>query len=177
VAEELPGIRKQVGILRQIDATLDAETGPLSARRGEFSALQQRLESKTDEVSQHMAGVMERFKPGLFVGGQRLNLPDDNLDLERYFRLPKSHERHIHGRAHAGIRIVQEGATLVPVLDVHQMHPGPFTAKELAPFIEARMPPVQEEAIHRRRVMRQARSRKARPLLLADLERRYVNSS
>ena len=34
---------------------------------------------------------------------------EDNLDLERWFRLPKSHERRIHGRRHAGIWIVQDG--------------------------------------------------------------------
>jgi 2,3-bisphosphoglycerate-independent phosphoglycerate mutase len=37
--------------------------------------------------------------------------------LERWFRLPKSHERRIHGRRHAGVRLVQTGATLVPALD------------------------------------------------------------
>ena len=48
----------------------------------------------------------------------------DNLDLERWFRLPKRHERRIHGRRHAGIRIVQDGPTLVLALDAHVAHPG-----------------------------------------------------
>ena len=38
-------------------------------------------------------------------------------------------------------------------------------------------PPVDEqEAVSRRKVMRKARSKKKRPLLLAELERRYINS-
>ena len=60
--------------------------------------------------------------------------PHDNLDLERWFRLPKSHERRIHGHHHAGIRIVREGATLIPTLDAHSRHPGVFTEDELIGF-------------------------------------------
>ena len=53
-----------------------------------------------------MATVMLSFLAGLFVGEQEYEAVRDNLDLERWFRLPKSHERRIHGRRHAGIRIV-----------------------------------------------------------------------
>jgi hypothetical protein len=38
-------------------------------------------------------------------------LPVDNLALERAFRLPKGHERRIHGHAHAGVRIVPSALT------------------------------------------------------------------
>ena len=149
----------------------------MRVRRAEFDALQRELEAKTDEVRAHMAAVMKSFEPGLFVGAKHLNLPEDNLDLERFFRLPKSHERHIHGRAHAGVRIVEEGATLIPALDAHRSHPDPFSGEELSPFVGAEIPAAQREAIHRRRVMRQARSKKARARLLRDLERRYRDSS
>ena len=97
----------------------------------------------------------------------------DNLDLERWFRLPKSHERRIHGRRHAGIRIVQDGPTLVLALDAHAAHPGPFTADDLLPYRTAREPPCQREALNRRKIMKKARSKKKRPILLAELERRY----
>src|SRR4051794_35447381 len=97
----------------------------------------------------------------------------DNLDLERWFRLPKSHERRIHGHRHAGVRIVQDGPTLVLALDAHMAHPGRFTAEDLLPYRTAREPPCQREALNRRKVMRKARSKKKRPILLAALERRY----
>ena len=74
-------------------------------------------------------------------------MPRDNLDLERWFRVPKGHERRIHGRCHAGVRIVQEGATMLLALDAQPSfrHGGEraavpqavglwdtFTGKELA---------------------------------------------
>jgi len=93
----------------------------------------------------------------------------DNLDLERWFRLPKSHERRIHGHRHAGIRIVLEGPTLVHALDAHAAHPEPFTVEDLLPYRAAQEPPCQSEARNRRKIMRKARSKKTRPALLANL--------
>ena len=58
-------------------------------------------------------------------------------------------------------------------LDAHVTHPGPFAADDLLPYRMAREPPCQEQALNRRRIMRKARSKKNRPLLLTDLERRY----
>lgn len=101
----------------------------------------------------------------------------DNLDLERWFRNPKGHERRIHGRAHAGVRIVQEGPTLLLALDAHGEHPEPFRPADLQPYANARAPLCQDEAIHRRKIMRKARSRKKRGFLLAELEVRYLNTS
>ena len=88
------------------------------------------------------------------------DLPVDNQDLERWFRVPKGHERRIHGHRHAGVRIVHEGPTLLLVLNAHESHPEPFTAQELLPSREAQDPPDQQEAIQRRKVMRKARSKK-----------------
>jgi hypothetical protein len=129
-----------------------------------------------DSIRQSMARVMISFLAGLFVGEGKFEEIKDNLDLERWFRLPKSHERRIHGHRHAGVRIVQEGPTLVHALDAHVAHPGPFTATELLPYRTAREPPSQEQAIDRRKVMRKARSPNKRPVLLAELERRYRES-
>ena len=120
-----------------------------------------------------MAAVMISFLAGLFVGEGTFEEIRDNLDLERWFRLPKSHERRIHGHRHAGIRIVLEGPTLVHALDAHVAHPAPFTAEDLLPYRTAQEPACQEQALHRRRIMRKARSKKSRPKLLADLEQRY----
>ena len=108
-----------------------------------------------------------------FVGEEAYEAIRDNLDLERWFRLPKSHERRIHGHRHAGIRLVLEGPTLVPALDAHAAHPGPFSVDDLLHYRTAREPPCQTEARNRRTIMRKARSKKKRPLLLAELERRY----
>jgi hypothetical protein len=120
-----------------------------------------------------MVQVMTSFLAGLFVGEGVLEQIRDNLDLERWFRLPKSHERRIHGHRHAGIRIVLEGPTLVHALDAHVAHPEPFTADDLVPYRASREPPCQTQALNRRTIMKKARSPKKRPLLLADLERRY----
>ena len=124
-----------------------------------------------------MARVMLHFVAGLFVGVGKFEEWTDNLDLERWFRLPKSHERRIHGRRHAGIRLVLEGPTLVHALDTHAAHPEPFTAEDLLPYRTAKEPTCQREAVARRKIMRKARSKTKRPLLLADLERRYREST
>ena len=110
------------------------------------------------------------------VHDQTLPYLQDNLDLERWFRQPKGHERRIHGHRHAGVRIVQEGPTLLLALDAHVAPPEPFTAHDLEPYQDASAPPCQVEAIHRRKIMRKARAKK-RKLLLAALERRYLNAS
>jgi hypothetical protein len=132
-----------------------------------------RFEDEKDPIHQHMVRVMISFLAGLFVGGAKVKGIKDNLDLERWFRLPKSHERRIHGHRHAGIRIVQEGPTLVHALDAHVTHPQPFTGEDLLPYRTAREPPCQRDAMNRRKVMRKARSPEKRPILLAALERRY----
>jgi hypothetical protein len=132
-----------------------------------------RFEGTDDPIHRQMAVVMTSFLAGLFVGEGTFEEIRDNLDLERWFRLPKSHERRIHGHRHAGIRIVLEGPTLVHALDAHAARPGPFTVEDLLPYRAAREPPCQARALNRRTIMRKARSPKQRPLLLADLERRY----
>ena len=60
---------------------------------------------------------MRSFRAGLFAGGDAFDQIHDKLDLERWFRLTKGHERRIHGHRHAGVRILQEGPTLVHALD------------------------------------------------------------
>lgn len=135
-----------------------------------------RLLADADPIHQQMGRVMASFQSGLFVGGSRYDWPRDNLDLERWFRLPKGHERRIHGRSHAGVRIVQEGETLVLTLDAHREHPEPFTEVDLRAYREAEVPKSQKEAMHRRKVMRAARSPKKRAVLLRDLEKRYASS-
>jgi hypothetical protein len=120
---------------------------------------------------------MDSFRPGLFAGGDEIDQVQDNLDLERWFRLPKGHERRIHGHRHAGVRIVREGATMMLALDAHLTHPELFSVSDLLPYRSAREPECQRQAIHRHKVMRKARSKTKRPELLAELERRYLEAS
>jgi hypothetical protein len=138
--------------------------------------LQARFAAASDPIHLHMAQVMDSFGAGLFVGAGTFEQVQDNLELERWFRLPKSHERRIHGHRHAGVRIVIEGPTLVHALDAHAAHPEPFTADDLLPYRNAQEPACQTAALQRRKTMRKARSKKKRPILLADLERRYRES-
>jgi len=166
-------IREYVEVIAEVAATREPGTEDITERQEEFEALIDRFEESEDPIRHGMAEVMLSFLAGLFVGEGAYEAIQDNLDLERWFRLPKSHERRIHGRRHAGIRLVLEGPTLVPALDAHAAHPGPFTVDDLRPYRTAREPPGQTEARNRRTVMRKARSKKKRTLLLADLERRY----
>jgi hypothetical protein len=162
--------------IREVDASLDPATGRCVKRKQRFGALTRQLLADADPICQQMGRVMGSFRPGLFAGGERSDWPRDNLDLERWFRLPKGHERRIHGRCHAGVRIVQEGATMMLALDAHRHHPQPFTEEELRPYPDAEIPASQKEVIHRRKVMRAARSTKKRTPLLRKLEQRYAES-
>ena len=153
----------------------DAATG--DEREARFIARQQGWQSNTDPVYRHVAKMMGSFQPGLWVGGEAADFPEDNLDLERWFKHPKGHERRIHGRRHAGVRLVPQGPTLMLALDA-PVHPdGPFTVDDLQPYSHSRVPASQQQAVERGKIMRQARSRKKRHDLLADLEQRYLNSS
>jgi hypothetical protein len=160
-------------LIAEVAATLEPGTEDITEREAKFEALIDEFEATEDPIRHGMATVMLSFLAGLFVGDEEYEAIRDNLDLERWFRLPKSHERRIHGRRHAGVRLVQMGATLVLALDAHAAHPDSFTVEDLLPYRAAREPLCQTEALKRRTIMRRARSKKQRPALLADLERRY----
>lgn len=177
VAADLPVIQGHVEVVRSIAETLDPVSGDCVAREARFSVLRDLLQASSDTVQQQMAKVLASFQPGLFAGGDAAEMPRDNLDLERWFRNPKGHERRIHGHHHAGVRIVLEGPTLIHALDAHLRHPQPLTAADLLPYRHASPPPCQLQALARRKVMRHARSSQQRPQLLAELETRYKNSS
>jgi hypothetical protein len=182
VRAEHETIRGYVKDIKEVAATLDPEGGSYATRQERFQQLIDRfqqteeVDQAEDSIHQVMATVMISFVAGLFVGEGKFQEIRDNLDLERWFRLPKSHERRIHGHRHAGVRIVQEGPTLMQALDAHLSHPEPFAAEDLLPYHAAREPLSQKQARARRKVMKKARSKKKRPILLADLERRYRES-
>ncbi len=162
--------------MKRVEATLDPSQGSVQQRKRRYHRLKRRLKQSADSVRIQMAGVMVGFTAGLFAGPEADQEIRDNLDLERWFRLPKGHERRIHGRKHAGVRLVQEGATLMPALDAHQDREEPYQVEELLGYKDAKPPKQEQEAMHRRKVMRRARSKKQRPILLAELERRYLDA-
>jgi hypothetical protein len=96
-----------VETIQEVAATPDPARGQSASRQLDFEAIRSRLEGDGDPVHGHMAQLMHSFGPGLFAGGDDLASVPDNLDLERWFRLAKGHERRIHGHRHAGVRIVQ----------------------------------------------------------------------
>lgn len=177
MAADVPAIQGHVEVVRSIAAALDPAQGGCASREARFTVLHEKLQASDDFVRQQMAKVLASFQPGLFAGGDAADLPQDNLDLERWFRNPKGHERRIHGHRHAGVRIVLEGPALIHALDLHQRHPELLTAADLLPYRHATPPASQLQALARRRLMRRARSSKKRPHLLAELEARYQDSS
>jgi hypothetical protein len=177
VRTTLRQVGQYVKDLQAVESTLkpsDEVTG--EEREAQFVLLREAWQSSADPMHQQFAQVMSSFQPGLFVGGEAADFPEDNLDLERWFKRPKGHERRIHGRHHAGVRIVQQGPTLMLALDAHIHHDGPFTVNDLQPYGHSRVPASQQQAVERGKIMRKARSRKKRHGLLADLEKRYLNS-
>ena len=153
-------VRQYLQELQRVAATLTSANGSAPTRQAQFTRLQEEFAGLDTPFYHHVAGVMASFAAGLFVGRDTLPFLQDNLDLERWFRQPKGHERRIHGHRHAGVRIVQEGPTLLLALDAHVTHPEPFTAHDLAPYQDASAPTCQVEALHRRKIMRKARSKK-----------------
>src|SRR5713101_2910771 len=153
-------VRQQQQEIERVAATLTCANGSATEREAQFTRLQEEFAGLDTPFYHHVAGVMASFAAGLFVGGDTLPFLQDNVDLERWFRKPKGHERRIHGHRHAGVRIVQEGPTLLLALDAHVTHPEPFTTHDLEPYQDASAPACQVEAIHRRKIMRKARAKK-----------------
>jgi hypothetical protein len=185
-AEERARVDIELDQIRKVAATVDAKGDPYDVRLEQFDRLARTFSQASSEHTQRMAALMLRWKSGLFIGDGAAEqageawagdsfLPEDNYALERHFRTPKHHMRHIHGRAHAGVVIVQRGATLIPTLDAHLLHPTPFSYDTLRPYLHAPEPPRQREACARAAIMRRARSLKQRPILLAELKARYLN--
>jgi prefoldin subunit 5 len=129
VKAEQQEVKEQVKEIQRIAETLNAESGTVEQRKEKYEELQAEYEEKGGEFYELLAKGMVAWMAGLFVAvelkaGEKG--PVDNLDLERWFRNPKGHERRIHGHKHAGVRIVQEGPTLVLTLDAHLEHDGPL---------------------------------------------------
>jgi hypothetical protein len=146
--------------IQQVVKTLDAENGTITIRLSQFRTLTQQFAHTNDIVTEHMSKLMTSFEIGLFVGNDDVEIPDDNLELERWFKKPKGHERRIHGRKHVGMRIVNEGPTLLPALDAHLDRNTPFTYQDLLPYASAKPPKSQRWSVKHKQIMTKASSKK-----------------
>ena len=182
-AGERAQIITEMDRVRAVATTVDAAGDGYDERLARFDVLLKEYAASETAADQRFARRMRNWKPGLFLGdgtaerrvdkSGRPYLPEDNYGIERSFRLPKGHARHVHGRAHAGVALVQRGATLLPALDAHVLHSAPFPHDDLRPYFDALEPEAQKDVRRRAHVMRKARSVKQRPLLLEQLRKRY----
>lgn len=182
-AEERERILSELAMVAAVALTVDATGDDYDERRAQFDVLLEEHTASESEMAQRLARQMKSWRPGLFLDATvsedwvdslgRRYVPENNYELERWFRLAKGHARHVHGRAHAGVALVHRGVTLLPTLDAHSLHDAPFTHDDLRPYFHAREPEAQREVRQRAHVMRKARSPKRRPLLLEALEERY----
>jgi hypothetical protein len=166
-----------VAAVQAIQAPLEPDAGTCAERLAQCEVLQGQCQASDEPIRHHMGRVMASCAPGLLGGGEEAVIPRDNLALERWLQQPKGHERRMHGRQHAGVRLVQEGPTLLLALDAHLAHPEPLTCADVWPYRHGHAPACQQQALPRRKVMRRARSKKQRPVLLAELERWYLDGS
>jgi hypothetical protein len=116
VKAEQEQVKEQVKEIERVAKTLDAESGTRQQRKEKYQELQEEYQQKGGEFYERLVKVMLAWAMGLFQEvelKQGEKTPVDNLELERFFRMPKGHERRIHGHKHAGVRIVQEGPTLL----------------------------------------------------------------
>ena len=77
--DALTQVRQYVKDLRAVESTLkpsDESTG--QDREAQFVSLRQEWESSADPIQQQLAKVRRSFQPGLFVGGEAVDVPEDN---------------------------------------------------------------------------------------------------
>lgn len=153
-------IKSLLEIITEVNGLLDFSQGSSKSRQSKFHRRADKLSKRKKSNLKKMGKLMLRFEPGLFSGGERTDLPTDNLDLERWFKTPKGHQRRLNGRKHVGTRIVYEGETLIPALDAHLNMTRPLKPDELIKYQNARPPKSQVEGLRRRRIMSQASSKK-----------------
>jgi hypothetical protein len=125
--EDREQVRAQAEVVAAVAGTLAAEGRTLAARRAEYGRLARQCQAKGGGFHGRLAKVMQAWQAGLFVGVRGKGGPDapwDNLELERWFRLPKGHERRIHGRRHAGARIGAGGGDAAADARRPQKPPG-----------------------------------------------------
>jgi len=158
--QEKAQIAAYVNNIKKVFETVNPANGLRAKRQTQFRQLTVQFATDADPITTDMSAIMKSFEVGLFVGSDDGDIPGDNLDLERWFKTPKGHERRIHGHQHVGIRMVCEGPTLLPALDAHFSQTAPFTYQDLLPYVKAEAPESQRRSLERHRIMKKARSKK-----------------
>ena len=153
--ETLTQVGHSVQDLRAVDGLLkpnDEATG--EEREAQFVSLWQEWEASVDPMHQQFAKVMSSFEPGLFVGGEGADVPADKVEVAPWCTRPTGPERRMHGRRHAGVRLVQQGPTRRLALAAPVHHHGPCTGNALEPDRHRRVPARQQEALEHGKIMR-----------------------
>ena len=166
-------LRAYVKDIAEFVATLEPATQCCAERQQKFEALRDRVARTKAPIFQKMAHVS--FAAGLFVGEDTSATINDNWIWSAGFafrRVTSVASTPIATRGYAS----SWRGPLVHALDAHVAHPEPFTVEELMPYRTTDEPSCHTEALHRRKIMRKARSKKKRPILPADLERRCRES-
>ena len=79
--DALKQVSQYVKDLQSVDDTLrPSDEATRKEREAQFVSLQEEWQSSADPVYQHFAKMMGSFQPGLFVGGEAADFPEDNLD-------------------------------------------------------------------------------------------------
>ena len=79
--DALKPVSQYVKDLQSVDDTLrPSDEATRKEREAQFVSLQEEWQSSADPVYQHFAKMMGSFQPGLFVGGEAADFPEDNLD-------------------------------------------------------------------------------------------------
>jgi hypothetical protein len=159
-AQDACRIAAGMGMMYGVWGLLYPRIGTRRSHRDEFQQLAHQTAQHPEPILKHIGDVMQHFEQGLFCGEDTLELPEDNLELERWFKGPKGHERRIHGRQHVGERLIIEAPTFIPAFDAHCVRTSPFTVQELLPYAMVGIPESQHQAVIRHQLMRKARSKK-----------------
>jgi len=159
-AEDFCRIATGMGTLIIVWTLLHPRTGTRHGNRAQFQQVAEQVLKNTDPLLQHVGRLMQSFEDGLFCGDETLDMPEDNLELERWIKGPKGHERRIHGRQHVGLRLVIEAPTFLPTFDAHLSRTIPFTVQDLLPYAATDIPESQQRAVTRHQLMRKGRSKK-----------------
>lgn len=150
--------RKQVEIdlalVAAVAATVDAAGDPYDERLARYDVLLTEHEASDREMDQRLARQMKSWRAGLFLGAAvaegwvdaqgRPYLPENNYELERWFRLAKGHARHVHGRAHAGCLTnpgVRASDAVVRLGGIERLTQGGLVGEELREVVGSHQQP------------------------------------
>ena len=172
VEESKRSIRDYVEVIEEVAATLEPGAEDCTERQEKFEALIDRFEATEDPIHQHMAAVMVSFLAGLFVGEGSSKRSWTTSIWSGGFACRRATSGGSTAIATRGFGWSWKGRRWCMRWTRTTATPGRSRWRPAA-LSNSREPPCQTEARDRRKIMRKARSKTKRPILLAELERRY----